>query len=172
MKAEEIRELCRKLKPVLGPRADKLWYFYLAQDEKGRRSFEQDIQIIAEKALRKEPLQNSQILLSPPAFEKSVGLFHLGDVCYNNKRLHPLNLNPSDFAKQVGIFSITGEGKTNTAMSLALQLLKCRVPFLVIDWKRSWRDLLSYEGETPIAHINYPAYAHLEYTFHSRVIAQ
>ena len=149
MKAEEIRELCRKLKPVLGTRADNLWYFYLAQDERGKRSFEQDIQIIAEKALRKEPLKNSQILLNPPSFEKSVGLFHLGDIYYNNKKLYPLNLNPSDFAKQVGIFSITGEGKTNTAMSLALQLLKYRIPFLVIDWKRSWRDLLSYEGETP-----------------------
>jgi len=133
----------------MGERADKLWYFYLSQDEKGKRTMEQDIQIIAEKVLKKEPLQDNQILLNPPSLAKSVGLFHLGDIVYNNKKFYPLGLSPEDLNKQVGIFSITGEGKTNTAMSLVLQMLKYRVPFMVIDWKRSWRDILSYKGQTP-----------------------
>jgi hypothetical protein len=143
---DDVRELCRKLKPVIGKKADSLWILYLSEDEKRRREFALDIQLIAEKYLGKE---EKQILLSPPSQEDAFGLFHLGDVQYNGKALYPLCLSPEDFIKQVGIFSITGEGKTNTAMLLALQFLKFRLPFLVVDWKRGWRNLLSYRGRYP-----------------------
>ncbi len=143
---DDVRELCRKLKPVIGKKADSLWILYLSEDEKRRREFALDIQLIAEKYLAKE---EKQILLSPPSQEDAFGLFHLGDVQYNGKALYPLCLAPEDFIKQVGIFSITGEGKTNTAMLLALQFLKFRLPFLVVDWKRGWRNLLSYRGRYP-----------------------
>ena len=33
----EIEELCKKLKPVIGDDADKLWYMYLAEDNNGRK---------------------------------------------------------------------------------------------------------------------------------------
>jgi len=33
----DVREMCRKLKPVIGQKADRLWIMYLAEDEKGRR---------------------------------------------------------------------------------------------------------------------------------------
>ncbi len=144
---EEVRGLIGKLKPVLGEKKAKgLWVAYLADDEKGRKELAHDIQLIAEKYLN---TNEKQILLDPPTQENSAGLFLLGDVCYNRKTLHPLFLSPEDLIKQVGIFSITGEGKTNTAMLLALQLLKYRIPFLVIDWKRSWRNLLSFKGKYP-----------------------
>lgn len=142
----EVRELCRKLKPVIGKKADSLWILYLAEDEKKKREFASNIQLIAEKYLGKE---EKQILLAPPSQEDAFGLFHLGEVEYNGKSLYPLCLSPEDFIKQIGIFSITGEGKTNTAMLLALQLLKFRIPFLVVDWKRGWRNLLSYRGKYP-----------------------
>jgi len=142
----EVRELCRKLKPVIGKKADSLWILYLAEDEKKKRDFASNIQLIAEKYLGKE---EKQILLTPPSEEDAFGLFQLGDVQYNGKSLYPLCLSPDDFIKQIGIFSITGEGKTNTAMLLALQFLKLRLPFLVVDWKRSWRNLLSYKGKYP-----------------------
>jgi len=58
-------------------------------------------------------------------------------------------LRDEDFIKQIGIFSITGEGKTNLAYLLTLQLLKNKIPFLVIDWKRSWRNLLSLQDKFP-----------------------
>ena len=35
--AKDIEELCKKLKPVIGDKADKLWYMYLAEDDKGRK---------------------------------------------------------------------------------------------------------------------------------------
>ncbi len=116
---------------------------YLSEDEKGRKKFAQDIEIIAEKFLKELPLENPQILLEPPALDTSKGKYILGDVIYNKKKLQSLHLNPEDFIKQIGIFAITGEGKTNLAYLLALQLLKDKIPFTIIDWKRSWRNLLS-----------------------------
>ena len=146
---KDIRELCKKLKPVIGQQADTLWNMYLAEDERGRRDLALEIEIIAEKVLTKRPLENEKILLEPPAEKDCSGSFLLGDVSYNDKNLHPLFLRESDFLKQVGIFAVTGEGKTNLAYLLALQLLKQKTPFMVIDWKRSWRNLLSLKEQHP-----------------------
>lgn len=120
---------------------------YLAEDIESRRIFAQDIELIAEKYLKEEPLENQQILLDPPSEKDSKGDYLLGDIIYNKKKLHSLHLKQEDFLKQVGIFAITGEGKTNLAYLLALQLLKSKTPFMVIDWKRSWRNLLSLKDE-------------------------
>ncbi len=147
--AKDIEELCKKLKPVIGDKADKLWYMYLAEDDKGRKDVALDIEIIAEKLLKKDALSTQEILLTPPSPESSAGSFLLGDVIYNHKKLHPLHLRPHDFINQTGIFSVTGEGKTNLAYLLALQLLKSKTPFIVIDWKRSWRNLLSLQDTFP-----------------------
>jgi type IV secretory pathway VirB4 component len=43
----------------------------------------------------------------------------------------------------VGIFGRSGSGKTNLAYLLVLDLVKAGKPFLVFDWKRNYRDLLS-----------------------------
>jgi len=126
-----------------------LWHMYLAEDEQNRKKFAQDIEIIAEKYLKEQSLENRQILLEPPLEKDSKGTYLLGDVVYNRKKLHQLHLNPEDFLKQVGIFAITGEGKTNLAYLLALQLVKSKTPFMVMDWKRSWRNLLSLEDKHP-----------------------
>ena len=144
----DIEGLCRKLKPIIGIKADELWYMWLSSDLQERKNLEIEIQIIAEKALKHGPLQDKVILLPPPEEEQARGDFILGKVIYRDKKLFPLYLKKEDFIKQVGIFSITGGGKTNTSMLLALQLLKNEgengekspIPFMVIDWKRQWRS--------------------------------
>ena len=64
--AKDIEEVCRKLKPVIGDKADKLWYMYLAEDDRGRNDAALDIEIIAEKLLKKDALSKQTILLEPP----------------------------------------------------------------------------------------------------------
>jgi len=64
----DVREMCRKLRPVIGQKADRLWIMYLAEDEKGRRELASDIQLIAEKFLNRA---ERQILLEPPLREKA-----------------------------------------------------------------------------------------------------
>ncbi|MBW1821610.1 MAG: DUF87 domain-containing protein [Deltaproteobacteria bacterium] len=100
-------------------------------------------------SMLEQPLENRQILLEPPSEKDSKETYLLGDIIYNKKKLHQLHLKPEDFLKQIGIFAITGEGKTNLAYLLALQLLESKTPFMVIDWKRSWRNLLSLENKHP-----------------------
>ena len=147
----DIEGLCRKLKPIIGIKADELWYMWLSSDLQERKNLEIEIQIIAEKALKHGPLQDKVILLPPPEEEQAKGDFILGKVIYRDKKLFPIYLKDEDFVKQVGIFSITGGGKTNTAMLLAAQLLKNEggkspIPFMVVDWKRQWRSMLSLEN--------------------------
>ena len=147
--AVQIEQICKKLRPVIGSRADSLWYAYLAEDDKGRKELALNIEIVAEKILKREALEKQKILLEPPSRKDSLGSFFVGNVFYNDKTLHPLYLRNEDFIKQIGIFAVTGEGKTNLAYLLALQLLKKGIPFLVIDWKRSWRSLFSLQQAFP-----------------------
>ena len=62
---KDIKDLCKKLKPVIGEKAGLLWNMYLAEDERGRRDLALEIEIIAEKVLNKRPLENEKILLEP-----------------------------------------------------------------------------------------------------------
>ena len=124
-------EMCRKLKPVIGLRADSLWKAYLAEDFKGRKELEEMMQVLYFKYLRKG-LGNESILLVPPDNKSASGEFPIGEVVYNDKKVSTVCLNEKDFIKQIGIFSITGEGKTNLGMILALQLLKKKIPFLIL----------------------------------------
>lgn len=139
----DIEAICRKLKPIIGEKADELWYRWLASDFQERKDLEIDIQLIAEKVLKHGPLQDRVILLPPPSEEQAKGDFILGKVVYRDKKLYPLYLKEEDFIKQIGIFSITGAGKTNAGLLMALQLLKKNIPFTIIDWKRQWRSMLS-----------------------------
>jgi hypothetical protein len=92
-------------------------------------------------------VDDQSIHLPPPSVEASAGEFFLGHIAYGKKARHPLYLRRENFIKHVGIFSITGGGKTNVAQTLLLGLLAKNVPFLVVDWKRSYRALLTLKNE-------------------------
>lgn len=141
-------DICKKLKPVIGRRADMLWKAYLTEDYKGKKELEELLQLLYFKHLQKD-VGNEPILLVPPNKESAKGEYPIGNAIYNGKEICQVGLNKEDFVKQVGIFSITGEGKTNLAMILAMNLLKNKTPFMVIDWKRSYRQLLSLSDKYP-----------------------
>ena len=47
-----VQELCRKLKPVLGKKIDRLWKAYLAEsDAEGKADIEQTLELLAAKHL-------------------------------------------------------------------------------------------------------------------------
>ena len=87
--SEEIEGVCKKLRPVLGEKADSPWHMYLAEDFKGRQELKENIEIIAEKYLSQKPLDTDQILLPPPSEKSSRGKFLVGNVQYNRESLHP-----------------------------------------------------------------------------------
>ncbi|MBU0478731.1 hypothetical protein KKC91_09215, partial [bacterium] len=65
-----IEDICRKLKPIIGNKADELWYSWLASDWKEKKDLEVQIEMIAEKVLKHGPLQEKVILLPPPTQEQ------------------------------------------------------------------------------------------------------
>jgi len=138
-----LKELCKKLKPLLGKRADTLWAAYVsAETPDSKREAEALIQLFALKHLGGS-VSDPAILLPPPTPEAARGEFHLGQVLYQGRALFPLGLTRQDFTRHVSIFAITGGGKTNAAQVLLLGLLQAQLPFLVVDWKRSYRSLLT-----------------------------
>jgi len=141
----DIQEICKKLKPVLGKRADGLWLAYITEDNaQSQKQTEALIHMLAIKHLSNQ-VDDKQIILPPPTRIAAQGEFPLGSIYYGSKEKYPLYLREENFIKHIGIFSITGGGKTNVSMHLLLGLHKNNVPFLVVDWKRSYRAMLSLD---------------------------
>jgi len=138
---DQLLDICRKLKPLIGKKADALWIAHAtAETPEAKRQTEALIQMLAAKYLSNR-VDDLNILLPPPSREDASGEFPLGTVVYGKTELFPLHLRRENFIKHIAISSITGGGKTNVAQILLLGLLERNVPFLVVDWKRSYRAL-------------------------------
>jgi len=145
LKSERIKKLCRKLRPVVGPRVDQIWKAYLIEDENGKEEIEEYLKLLSASVIS-EGLEKDEIFLFPPSQEKASGSYYLGDVLYNNKSLYPFGLREKEWIQHLGIFGRSGAGKTNLGFSIVLELVRNRKPFIVFDWKRNYRDLLSKPG--------------------------
>src|SRR5690349_17001653 len=127
---EPLKAICRKLKPILGAQADSLWLAYVsAETPKSKLEAEAFIQLFGARYLSRT-VDDRQILLPPPSPAAAAGEFFLGTIFYGKKARQPLYLRRENFIKHIGIFSITGGGKTNVAQILLLGLLERDIPFL------------------------------------------
>ena len=81
----EVKALCRKLKPVLGARADALWLAYAtAETMDMKRETEALIQMCAAQSLS-STVDDGSILLPPPSAAAAAGEFFLGKVLYGTR---------------------------------------------------------------------------------------
>ena len=80
-------------------------------------------------------------LLSLPPHKKAKGSIHLGTILYEKSKWD-FGISRSELLRNMGIFGMSGSGKTNLAFHILQQLVKKRVPFLFWDWKRTARHLL------------------------------
>ncbi|MFH1740187.1 MAG: DUF87 domain-containing protein, partial [bacterium] len=87
------------------------------------------------------PEEDNKVLLEPPSAEQASGDYPVGHVQYGNRFLSAFGLREHEFIRNAIIVGTPGSGKTNTASLLAWHFLKKKKPFMVFDWKRSWRDL-------------------------------
>ena len=138
----DLPDWLRKLKPILGEEEfTKAWEQLQLADPKTAR--------LLEFSLRKKLADttgvgrdNGDILLDPIPKNKSAGDLDLGRVHYGRQALHLFALRPSELIQHTAIFGRSGAGKTNVAFLLLRELSGLRVPFLVFDWKKNYRDLL------------------------------
>ena len=138
----EVEELFSKLRPLMGEQLERLRLVYLAEDADGQREIETVLRLMYAKQTH-EQINKPQILLPPPDATTAAGEFALGDVVYNDRKLHPFGLRRHEMIQHTAVFGRSGSGKTNTIFRMIDQLLRADIPFLIFDWKRNYRDLLS-----------------------------
>lgn len=139
MRVEEIYERIRPAKIGL---VESLWRWYQVAGQRDRRYIAARFLRIYEEYIEK----NGEILLQPPMEEEAAGDFYLGTVNFGVRELHPFGLGEDEWTQHVSIFGRGGSGKTNLVMLVLWSFIKERVPFLVLDWKRNYRDLLAVRG--------------------------
>ena len=139
-----VQELCRRLKPVLGTKVDRLWATYLAEsDTDGKADIEQTLELLAAKHLGSD-YNPDRCPFPPPSktFARS-GDIKLGEVSYGGKNLYPFSLKSRRLKEHILIAGRSGSGKTNLTFILVEGIMLRGIKVLALDWKRGYRDLMS-----------------------------
>ena len=138
----KVRDICLKLKPILGAEMDQVYGAYCAEDAGGKEQIERYLELLAVKYLT-PTLEPTQSVLLPPSREAAAGAYPLGAVEYLGKELYPFGLREDEWIQHIAVLGRSGAGKTNTGFIILDELKKKGKPFLLFDWKRNYRDLLS-----------------------------
>ena len=96
----EIKELLRKLEPVLKEKTKGLWYInLLSRDSKSRKQNRDILRLLVDRKVK----QNYQetIRLPPPEKEKLTGEYLVGDVIYPNVEFSEFGLKEDEFIKHI-----------------------------------------------------------------------
>ena len=136
-----IEEISTKLKPILGNKIDELYFRYSMSESPEERS--QIVQILSalyQKHLGK--FLDKKVLLEPPEQSAVSGEYELSKVIYANKELFPFALREQDWPRHVCISGMSGGGKTTLALNILQKFIEKDKPFLVFDWKKSFRSLI------------------------------
>ena len=143
-----VQELCRKLKPVLGARIDRLWAVYLADsDPGGKADVEQTLELLAAKHLAQDyQPDRSPFPPAPESFARS-GDVPVGVVSYGGRDLYPFSLPSGRLKEHLLIAGRSGSGKTNLSFVLMEGIMARSIKVLALDWKRGYRDLLARHSD-------------------------
>ncbi|MBT62896.1 MAG: hypothetical protein CML13_06755 [Puniceicoccaceae bacterium] len=140
--SEELRSICQRLKPLIGDSADALWIQYeLSESPVHKMESAHMIRMMGVTHL-KQNVTDGDVFLTPSSGSE-LGDIRLGEVLYPGREPSALHLRTQEFTRHIGIFATSGAGKTNCAFNILRQLHRKKIPFMVIDWKRSYRNLRS-----------------------------
>ena len=134
-----IEELSKKLKPILGSKIDELYFRYTtSESQEERTEILQILTALYQRNLSK--LLDSKVLLEPP--QKNLqGKYPLAKIIYNEKEVAEFGLNEKDWPRHVCVSGMSGSGKTTFALNVLKNFIEKDKPFLVFDWKKSFRPL-------------------------------
>ena len=137
-----MQELCRKLRPVLGRKIDRLWAVYLAEsDAYGKADIEQTLELLAAKHLGQDYQPDRSPFPPPEKKFAGSGDIHLGSVTYGNRELYPFLLKSDRLKEHILVAGRSGSGKTNLTFVLMRGIMARGIKVLALDWKRGYRDL-------------------------------
>jgi len=141
-KTEQVRQLCRSLRPILGDKMNEVFQAYCVEDAEGKQQIEAYLGLLSAKYLP-STLDSSQPGPIPPSKQQVQGPYTIGSVCYAGKNLYDFGLREKEWIQHVGVFGRSGAGKTNVGFLILKQLQDKQKPVLIFDWKRNYRDLLA-----------------------------
>lgn len=137
-----VQELCRRLKPVLGKKIDRLWAVYLAESESGSKAeIEQMLEMLASKHLKQNYEYDRNPFPPPSASFSKAGDIELGTVYYADKEAYPFHLKSSRLKEHILVAGRSGSGKTNLTFVLMSEVIKQGIKVLALDWKRGYRNM-------------------------------
>ena len=138
-----FRDTLRKLVPVMPPaRIDRLWRAYLASNNLERRELENLVEAYAARLLKDNPAEAPAGLFPPPPPESCLGEIDLGYTMYGGEKMSLFGLRLEELQRHLGIYGSSGCGKSNAIALIVDGFIQNKVPFMLLDFKRSARGLL------------------------------
>jgi hypothetical protein len=95
-------------------------------------------------------LSTNKILLPPPDPGKAYGEYELGTVMYDDRQVCKFGLREKEFLRHLGLFGITGTGKSNVVFKIIDELMQKGKKVFIFDWKKQYRDYLSFRQDADI----------------------
>jgi energy-coupling factor transporter ATP-binding protein EcfA2 len=155
-----IEEISRKLKPLFGEKIDEIYFKYsIAEDLDERRDLAQFLITLYQKNLSR--LLEKGILLEPPRKESVQGEYSLAKVVYGEKELFDFGLREKDWPRHICVTGMSGSGKTTFALNILKNFISKDKPFLVFDWKKSFRPLLNIDKSLMVFSVGNPKISNL-----------
>jgi len=141
-----VEEICNKLRPVFGKKIDEIYFQYTVAD--GREEREEIIHILNALYQRHlNQLLDKGVLLEPPRQEQIDGDYNLATVSYARKKIFDFTLREHDWPRHICITGMSGSGKTTFAFKIIEALNKHKKPYLIFDWKKSFRPLSAEDNQ-------------------------
>jgi hypothetical protein len=148
-RAITIEELSRKLKPLFGKKVDELYFRYsIADTPSEKNEIFQVLSRLYQKHLSQ--LLDKGILLEPPKEEDVKGEYSLAKVNYAGKELFDFGLREGDWPRHMCVTGMSGSGKTTFGFHILKNFIEKDKPFLVFDWKKSFRPLMGIDKDLMI----------------------
>jgi hypothetical protein len=145
---EEVKSKLRQLKPFIGKKADRIWVRYTTADKIEARQWEQVVNLLAEKY--KTNSIEEEIILPPPDSTTAKGDIQIGRTNYLKHPANQFGINFYELTRHAGIFGSTGTGKTTLSKNILRELIGKKIPFIVFDWEKNYRDLVAEYKEVKI----------------------
>ena len=139
-RALTIEEICNKLRPVFGDKIDQIYFQYTVADgREEREEIEHILNALYQKHLNQ--LLDKGVLLEPPRKEIIDGDYNLATISYAKRKLFDFTLREKDWQRHICITGMSGSGKTTFAFKIVEALNTHKKPYLIFDWKKSFRPL-------------------------------
>lgn len=134
----DVEKLAGKLEPLI---PDEVRHWLRVRDLAGP-----DVKDLVEKELISAAYAHlgdfrNKPLLSLPPKNQAKGSIHLGRIIYEKEKWD-FGISEAELLRNMAILGMSGSGKTNLAFHILEQLVKKRIPFLFLDWKRTARHLI------------------------------